>query len=144
MLSFGVDSKWLGYRETEIVIYSLHERLKIALDCRQGELRRALQRYAVSYRIDTPQELMQFVAFLDKPLAELLDDLEIPREYEKSTFIELVGPTQYIKKECVVRRVVPGLVSAPKGFDLVVQPMFRHLVSLPILVQLDLSDKKYT
>lgn len=123
--------QWLGYHETETFTYTLHARLKMALDHRQNELRSILRKFAVSYRIDTPQELMQFVAFLDKPLAELLDDIEIPREYEKSKFIELPGPTRYIKGEYFVRIVVPELVPRPAGFDLAVQPMFRHILELP-------------
>ena len=111
------DRQWHGYNEVEVVEYSLSQRLKMANYGRQNELRAALKKFGVSYRIDTPQELMQFVAFLDKPLAEILDDF-VPRSFEKHTFVELPGPTRYINPEHFIRRVVPGLVAVPKGFEI--------------------------
>lgn len=53
----------------------------------------------------------------------------------------------YFSEPPVIRRVTAGFVSAPKGFDVVVQPRAAHIAMLPILKQmmsLSLDDWKAT
>ena len=129
----------LGYRLPKVVVYSLVQRLEIALRHQPKELRKLLSLHVDSYRFATVNTIMRLAGFLDKPMAEILDALEIPRKYETTEFIELAGPTQYDKDATpfTVRRVVPGLIPAPQGFrELVVQPMFSHTPNLPIMATL--------
>lgn len=130
-------SNKLGYAERVLVCRSLRERLDMALHVRPAELLKLLRNNADSYRIETTQEIMQFVAVLDRPLSVLLDELEIPRERFDLEFIEFHGPLPYNPNRYIVRKVVPGLISAPRGFSNQVQPMMKHIVNLPILVHLD-------
>jgi hypothetical protein len=102
------------------------------------QLRSLLGRNAVSYQIESQGDLMRFVAFLDKPLAELLDDMKVPRERYAFEFIEFHGPLPYNPHRLVVRRVTPGLISQPRGFT--VQPMVDHIAHLPILAPMRLSS----
>lgn len=143
MDNWGFPNKVLGYRVSRVAEYSLLERINSALTYQRNALRKELGKYSDSYRIETASDLMQFVAFLDKPMAEILDVLKIPRAYNSSEFIELHGPTQYVNPVVQVRKVVPGLVGAPKGFnELVVQPMFNHLPNLPIMANLHIATLK--
>lgn len=141
----------LGYNERTVVERSLKERMLLAWRTDPDRVRDMLRRNGVSYSIDTCGDFMRFVAFLDKPLAELLDEIQVPRERIVDNFIEFHGPLPYHPNRCIIRRVVPGLVSQPKGFkpqpdtpisELIVQPMFRHIVNLPILLDMDLDSKE--
>lgn len=127
---FGGDSKLHGYSTRRDVEYSLTERLNLALMSRSKQLRNILALNSDSYGIDTPAALMRFVAFLDKPIANLLDEIGIPRTYSKTDFHELAGPTRYINPRFSVRRIVPGTIPAN---ELVVQPMVRFTAELPIM-----------
>lgn len=129
----------LGYDNSTTVIRSLHERMVMALDQRADDIRSLLRKYGVSYRIDTPNQIMQFVAFLDKPLADILDELKIPRERIVHSFIEFHGPLPYNPNKLLVRKIVPGVI---KSEGLGVQPMslptslafmvtLRALISVP-------------
>ena len=135
-------SNKLGYTDRTYVQRSLSERFELAVYARPNEVRKLLRNNADAYQIDTPQEMMRFVAFLDRPLAVLLDELEIPREKPVLTFIEFHGPLPYEPDRYIVRRVVPSVIPQPRGFSIQVQPMMEHIVNVPILVHLDLSPFK--
>jgi hypothetical protein len=141
----------LGYEEKVVTERTLQERLRLAWGTNPDEVRHLLQRNGVTYQIDSFGDMMRFVAFLDKPLAELLDEIKVPRERITRTFIEFHGPLPYHPNRCIIRRVVPGLVSQPKGFksqpdtplsELIVQPAFRHIINLPILIPLSIEEEK--
>ena len=130
----------LGYTDRTYVQRSLSERFELAMYARPEEVRKLLRNNADAYQIDTPQEMMRFVAFLDRPLAVLLDELEIPREKPVLEFIEFHGPLPYTPDRYVIKKVVPGLVSQPRGFSTQVQPMWKHLINLPIIINLDFQS----
>lgn len=127
----------LGYRKKITTVRSLRERFQLAISYHPEEVRRLLKRNSVSYRIDTEMELMQFVAFLDKPLAELLDDLQVPRERIEWEFVEFHGPVIPDPTRYMVRKVVPSLIKQPRGFT--VQSMTAHIEDLPIMLSMKLS-----
>lgn len=143
----------LGYNEKVVTERALQDRMRLAWMTDPDAVRSLLRRNGVSYQIDSFGDSMRFVAFLDKPLAELLDEIKVPRERITNTFIEFHGPLPYNPNRCIIRRVVPGLVSQPKGFavqpltsvsdlsvsELIVQPAFRHIVNLPILGLMSVS-----
>lgn len=133
-------SNKLGYTDRTYVQRSLSERFELAMYARSNEVRKLLRNNADAYQIETPQEMMRFVAFLDRPLAVLLDELEIPREKPVLTFIEFHGPLPYEPDRYVVKKVVPGLVLQPRGFSNQVQPMWKHLINLPIIINLDFQS----
>jgi hypothetical protein len=111
----------LGYEKVTTVVRSLHDRFHLACSYRFDELRRLLKHQSVSYRVETAQDILQFVAFLNKPLAELLDELQVPRERIEREFIEFHGPVIPDPNRPRIRHIVPGLVSQPKSFA--VQPL---------------------
>lgn len=127
----------LGYDKKIVTERTLHERVRLAWATDPKVLRFLLRKYGVLYQIDSFGEMLKFVAFLDKPLAEVLDEMKVPRERITHEFIEFEGPLPYDPHRVVIRRVTPGLVSQPKGF--VVQPMMEHIPNLPIMAPLDVS-----
>lgn len=127
----------LGHHKQVATERSLQDRLRLAWTTDPDALRNILKNNSVSYQIESFGDVMRFVAFLDKPLAELLDDMRVPRERIDREFIEFHGPLPYDPNRLSIRRVVPGLIEQPKGFA--VQPMFSHIVNLPIMTPLDIS-----
>jgi hypothetical protein len=127
----------LGYDKKIVTERSLQERVRLAWATDPKVLRFLLRKYGVSYQIDSFGDMMKFVAFLDKPLAEVLDEMKVPRERITHEFIEFEGPLPYDPNRISIRRIVPGLIEQPKGFA--VQPMFKHVVDLPIMAPLDIS-----
>lgn len=81
-----------GYRKPICKEYSLLERLNMLMRARPEELRWYLRTYADLYYVETSQDLLRCVAFLPKPLAEILDELKVPRDTYYSEYIELFGP----------------------------------------------------
>jgi hypothetical protein len=126
----------LGYHEKVVTERSLKERMLLAWRTDPDAVRNLLRRNGVSYQIDSCGDFMRFVAFLDKPLAELLDEIRVPRERIDNRFIEFEGPLPYNPNRIKIRRIVPGLIAQPKGFT--VQPMTEHISNLPIMTELDI------
>lgn len=154
--SFGGLTK-LGFYTHNLIERTLLDRATLAIDNRNKEFKKLLSRYGTCYQIETVTDVFKYVAWLDKPLAEILDELSIPREKNTTTFTEFHGPLEYNPFAPVVRRVVPGLLKPPKGFaqldekekhlkalsslmELQVQPMFQHVVNLPIMGRIDVSQ----
>jgi hypothetical protein len=135
MFSLSSPMKIHGAWVKRTVEHSLKERIDIASKWPSSSFKKALAENSTGYRIESPTHFMNFVAWLDKPMAQILDDLNIPRTWVDRVFVEQAGPTQYDEEVhgIKVRRIVPGLIKCPEGFkDLVVQPMFRFTPSLPI------------
>lgn len=111
-----------GYRRQLIKAYTLKERIDMAHRFRPEEFRRALKLNAESYSVETPLDIVRYVALLHKPMAKILDELEIPRELEQSEFVYFEGPFKKLRdeEEVVLRRIVPTLM---KVDELTVQPM---------------------
>jgi hypothetical protein len=110
----------LGYNIRTVVERTLMGRALLAWRTDPDLVRNALRKHGVSYQIETARQLMHFVAFLDKPFAEILDDIGVPRERFVNEFIEFEGPLPYNPSRCVIRRVVPGLIPAS---EIKVQPL---------------------
>ncbi len=119
-----------GYRVPVHKVYTLQKRLNMALDSHYAaELQHLLWKYGVSYQIETSFDIIKYVAFLDKPLAEILDELRIPRDWEGTEFIEFVGPSPLFYGpprrplvQPVLRKITPGLM---KLDALGVQPLTK-------------------
>lgn len=104
-----------GYYKPISRIYSLKERLDMLMRARPEELRWYLRKYADLYYVETSQDLLRCVAFLPKPLAEILDELNVPREWRGTEYIEFFGPWQPFVGPPepppftpLLRRVIPG------------------------------------
>jgi hypothetical protein len=127
-----------GYSQRVHKTHTLKWRVEAALYSNPGELKYLLWKYGVSYRIESAFDILRYVAFLDKPLAEILDEMRIPREWEGWEFTEFCGPSiEFVgppeKSPYMLRRVMPGLI---KIDDVGVQPMSEPLL-LPLLMHTD-------
>jgi hypothetical protein len=118
--------------------YSLRERIQMLERAdRLSELTHRLRiNGSESYGIWADGNFFRAILTLPKPLAEILDDVGVPRTYTKQHFIPLHGPVQLFvgppEREIYVqlRRVVPGYVRASEGFG--VQPLTDPVPNLPV------------
>lgn len=124
-----------GYRRPIPIVWSLRERLDKTWRARPEELKRMLAKYGDVYTIETPQDLMRCVAWLAKPMEEILDEMEIPRGWEDSEFIYFDGPPRKTGEDTplMLRVVVPRKLNVDK---LTIQPMMTHIPALPIFSML--------
>lgn len=157
-LTGALDStkRRFGYYVEAVEHHSLLKRLRSVMNGGVGQERLLylLRKYGVSYRIESETDIFVHTAWIEKPLAEILDELEVPRTWTRSEFIEFFGPPHefvgppenYIPRESkfMIRQVTPSLLPAPAGFtrgELTVQPMLRYIEALPILKPLDVQLK---
>lgn len=120
----------VGYHEEVRETYSLRERIDIAKQMSRKELENHLAWHSDSYTSETLSDIIQCVAAMSKPMAEILDDLKIPRDKIYYKWIPVHGPApefvgpQNEGPSHYLRRVVPGLIKATQE-SLQVQPIFK-------------------
>lgn len=108
-----------GYREVTRV-YTLRERIDLATRMNIEQLRTHLAWSSDSYTVETLSDIVQCVVTMSKPLAEILDDLRIPRETIVIEQFYLDGPPERNIHGIELRRVMPGKVCVD---DVAIQPL---------------------
>lgn len=103
-----------GYNQKVTEPYTLRERIDMANSMSRDKLERHLAWHSDSYTVETLNDIVRCIATMSKPMAEILDDLKIPREKTYMKFVELDGPPR--PEELLpfqLRRITPGLIKAP-------------------------------
>jgi hypothetical protein len=132
----GYD-KHAGEHWSEVIELSLLERVRMFASARlqtDKDVRRFSRDFDV-YQITCADDIFKYVLHLPKPLAEILDDENIPRERTvwKSRLLygpppEWIGP---LYPSHATIPVTPMKIASPEAFQ-AVQPLVEHIPSLPI------------
>lgn len=118
----GYENERAGqWHEVEIEL-SLTERIQMLLGSQPDEFLRYLRLNSEAYEIMCAEDVFRSIAWLPKPMAEILDDFRVPRVRTKS--IPFTGPLQPLygpfRPGPKLRRIVPHFVM---DNEIVVQPM---------------------
>jgi hypothetical protein len=132
----GYDKR-AGEHWSEVVELSLLERVRMFASVRlqtDQEVRRFTREFDV-YQITCADDIFKYVLHLPKPLAEILDDENIPRTRTvwKSRLLygpppEWVGP---LWPSHALIPVTPMKIASPEAFQ-AVQPLMKHVPDLPV------------
>ena len=115
--------------------YSLYERFKMVSRQDPGRLESYLKRDATWYKHSREEVVFTFVLSLPKPLVEILDELNIPRTYTTVHVNKCFGPAPEMvgplvpEFEPTLRRVLPSVMQASKGFQRPSSPEYWEKVS---------------
>ncbi|BAW19461.1 hypothetical protein [Ralstonia phage RP31] len=106
----------------------------------RSELEAHLAWHSDTYTAETLNNIVTCVLSMSKPLAEILDDLRIPRETVVVKFVELEGPPKPpAVSDLILRRIEPSAMKLPDVHA--VQPL-SDPVSLIMLMPLSFSTKE--
>ena len=127
----GLDAN-AGERWTTQVEMSLIERWHKAIGYGYGRDLEYAMRDCDVYEIMHVEDLFKVVLHLPKPLAEILDEIKIPRTKTIGHFRPLVGPMPEFHGPLEPSGLLPHGTSMGNDKELLVQPSFQHIPNLPI------------